>query len=335
MSYVLAQRNPKQLKWDVRSTTLCVAAFILTMNIVATLVMVVAVLIENIDLIMAASAQSASSAELTADLTEVMLETYGDHAGLASFIGMLCGLPWFFILRGKKFLTSDITRVNSKVKFLPLVVMLICIFAVQGFLVVIQIIAEPFANMGGSGGESPFTDMMEESITSLALSPWGALYIVFLGPICEELVFRGAVMRKLEPYGANFAIVVSSLLFGLYHIILFQAMFAFFVGLVLAYVAGRFSLKWATLLHIINNGISVFSIYMGNEVFDTLLTVCFLACLVIAPIILVVKRKYVFAQQFAGAASEPKVFARAFTSPWLIGYIVLCVLGGVSLIAFS
>jgi hypothetical protein len=138
-------------------------------------------------------------------------------------------------------------------------------------------------------------------------------------------------MRKLEPYGANFAIVVSSLLFGLYHLILFQAVFAFLVGIVLAYTAGRFSLKWAMLLHMLNNGVAVLSIVGGSDV-ATVMTLCFMGALVVAIVVLIVKRRLVLAQATAGAPSEPAVFARAFCSPWLIIYIVLCGLSGIGLL---
>jgi hypothetical protein len=93
----------------------------------------------------------------------------------------------------------------------------------------------------------------------------GILYVVLLGPIFEEIIFRGAILRSLQTFGNNFAIVVSSILFGLYHLILFQGTFAFFVGLLLGYCALRFSIKWAMLLHIANNAVSMSFMYFGVE----------------------------------------------------------------------
>lgn len=79
------------------------------------------------------------------------------------------------------------------------------------------------------------------------------LYAGILGPIAEEILFRGLVLRSLRPYGKKFAIVVSAILFGLFHGNLMQVPFAFVVGLVLGYVALEYSIGWAVVLHVMNN----------------------------------------------------------------------------------
>ena len=81
------------------------------------------------------------------------------------------------------------------------------------------------------------------------------LYVAIVGPIVEELVYRGFVMSSIKKYGKVFAIVVSSVLFGVMHANLPQVVFAVAVGLVLGYVAMEYSIGWAILLHIINNGV--------------------------------------------------------------------------------
>ena len=72
---------------------------------------------------------------------------------------------------------------------------------------------------------------------------------------CEETVFRGCVGRTFEKYGVRFAMLMSTLLFALYHCNLFQLVSTFLPGLVLFYVASRYSIKWSMLLHFINNGL--------------------------------------------------------------------------------
>ncbi len=79
------------------------------------------------------------------------------------------------------------------------------------------------------------------------------LYASILGPVSEELLFRGYVLRTLEPFGKKFAIFGSALLFGLFHGNLLQAPYAFMVGLVLGYVAVEYSCFWAMGVHIFNN----------------------------------------------------------------------------------
>lgn len=79
------------------------------------------------------------------------------------------------------------------------------------------------------------------------------LYLALGAPIVEEIIFRGAILRGLEKYGKRFAILISALLFGLFHGNIIQSPYAFVVGLVLGYVAMEYSIYWAMVLHMINN----------------------------------------------------------------------------------
>lgn len=81
---------------------------------------------------------------------------------------------------------------------------------------------------------------------------------LFLGiatPICEEAVFRGCIGNSFKKHGIWFAMVMSSLLFALYHCNIFQLISTFLPGIVLFYVAMNYSIKWSVLFHFINNGI--------------------------------------------------------------------------------
>lgn len=94
-----------------------------------------------------------------------------------------------------------------------------------------------------------FYEYAEESTDSFSMFLYGCL----LAPVAEELVFRGYVQKSLEPFGKKLAIFGSALFFGMYHGNLSQAIFAFFVGLLLGYVASEYSIAWAMALHMLNN----------------------------------------------------------------------------------
>lgn len=79
------------------------------------------------------------------------------------------------------------------------------------------------------------------------------LYMGLLAPIGEEVIFRGYILRTLQPFGKRFAIFGSALLFGLYHGNLLQTPYAFLMGLVLGYVTVEHSIVWAAALHMFNN----------------------------------------------------------------------------------
>ncbi len=80
------------------------------------------------------------------------------------------------------------------------------------------------------------------------------LFAVLLGPLMEELLFRRWILSRLLPYGRFTAILVSSVLFGLYHGNLMQLLYATVLGLAFgtAYCKfGRFFVP--VLLHMLIN----------------------------------------------------------------------------------
>lgn len=78
-----------------------------------------------------------------------------------------------------------------------------------------------------------------------------------IGPIVEELIFRGFLLRRMEQHGKCTAIVITSILFGLMHGNLPQIMPAMMIGLVWGYVATEYSLGWSIALHIFENLVRV------------------------------------------------------------------------------
>lgn len=81
------------------------------------------------------------------------------------------------------------------------------------------------------------------------------LYSVLLGPICEELIFRGVTFRlarKALPFW--FANLLQAVLFGLYHMNWIQGIYAFAFGILLGYVCEKGgSIYLSILLHILFN----------------------------------------------------------------------------------
>lgn len=76
--------------------------------------------------------------------------------------------------------------------------------------------------------------------------------------LAEELVFRGAILSGLRRFGDTFAIFASAFLFAIYHMNFTQMVFAFFCGLVLAFVVVKTGNLWVGIaIHFINNCASV------------------------------------------------------------------------------
>lgn len=85
-----------------------------------------------------------------------------------------------------------------------------------------------------------------------------AVNVVVIPPLVEEIMFRGVVLQSMRRFGDGFAILFSSILFGLYHGNFIQMVFAFFCGLVMSFAVVRTdSLLPSILIHFINNSVSL------------------------------------------------------------------------------
>lgn len=89
------------------------------------------------------------------------------------------------------------------------------------------------------------------------LTPLLAFYICLVGPVLEELVYRGVLLRRLQPVDARLAVVLSAVCFGLMHHDLYQGLAAFWGGLVYGWAALRYGLRLSIVLHILNNSVAV------------------------------------------------------------------------------
>lgn len=95
------------------------------------------------------------------------------------------------------------------------------------------------------------------------------MYIISLSiipPLVEEFAYRGIVLGSLRQYGDGFAILVSSVLFGLMHENFGQTPFAFIVGLILGFLTVRLnSILPAMIIHFLNNfSATIFDIIEKN-----------------------------------------------------------------------
>lgn len=83
----------------------------------------------------------------------------------------------------------------------------------------------------------------------------GLICYGIISPLAEELVFRGIVYNELKrSYRLPIAMLISALLFGLYHMNTIQGVYGFIMGLLLAYLYEYFgSLLWPVLVHMLAN----------------------------------------------------------------------------------
>lgn len=101
-----------------------------------------------------------------------------------------------------------------------------------------------------------------EAVQAEIFAP-GVVFVILraliLAPVAEELCFRGLVFRRMKEYTSFWpAAILSSALFGLYHMNLGQGIYAFLFGILLAFMYDRFQhLLAPVLMHFAANALSV------------------------------------------------------------------------------
>ena len=237
------------------------------------------------------------AAVLLAELSNIILDTYlqtaygtdftgGDSWGyfLAIFIGLVLLLVW----KKPKFFVESICKQGRGMHIDDFMQILLLFIGVQGVQYIATLITELSLNSAG------YT--MTEGLQAVSGQTNDIIMFLYVGvgaPIAEELLFRGLVIRPLERYGKRFAIIVSALLFGLFHGNLIQAPYAALVGLILGYVAVEYSIGWAIVLHMFNNMIFADTITrlipgLGGNL---LLIGLMLGCMIAGIVILIVRRR--------------------------------------------
>ncbi|MDW7676714.1 MAG: type II CAAX endopeptidase family protein, partial [Bacillota bacterium] len=97
------------------------------------------------------------------------------------------------------------------------------------------------------------------------------LIISVLAGVCEEVFFRGFVLRGYEKLGRRKAVVISAVLFGVFHYNIYNLAGAIVLGLVFgALVIVTDSLYVGIIGHMVNNGFAVTLGYAFNLIGDLL-----------------------------------------------------------------
>ena len=127
-----------------------------------------------------------------------------------------------------------------------------------------------FANIAAAYVDSIFTSFgIDYSIgeTDIPKGIFGfllyTLSTAIVPAVLEEFALRGIVLGTLRKFGDTFALITSSLCFGIMHGNFEQIPFAFMAGLILGFVTIKTgSLRVAVFIHFFNNFISVAFSYM-------------------------------------------------------------------------
>lgn len=116
-------------------------------------------------------------------------------------------------------------------------------------------------------------EQMMKTFEEVMKKPIGYVVIGILAPFAEEVVFRGAILRKLlgmmDEKRHWVAIVLSALVFGLVHLNVPQGIHAFLIGLLLGWMYYRTrSILPGILFHWVNNSVAFIMFHIMPQMAD-------------------------------------------------------------------
>lgn len=152
----------------------------------------------------------------------------------------------FLLMKGKDKRTLE---KHSMTVWQVIVAFMMC----YGVLIVGNMIGLSITAVIGAVKGDPVSNVLMDVVTSGNL--WlTAVYTVILAPVFEEILFRKLICGRLVKYGQGIAIVVSGLMFGLFHGNLNQFFYAFFLGMFLGFIYVKTgNIKYSIVIHMMIN----------------------------------------------------------------------------------
>lgn len=238
------------------------------------------------------------SANLLYALTMLLVITAGSYIqsktltwGLIATEALMIALPTLLFLRQGRVSFKTGLRLSP----ISPVTGILCVVLGMGMYLFALIIEGIMAQLTGMQSVPIQNDLLPKTGLEVAVY---AIGMALFAPVCEEMLFRGAIQGAYEARKkAGFAITITALMFAFYHFRLSGLPGLLPIAFVLGYVAWRTRSIYATMLvHLGNNGLSA---VQGIVYFKTGHALPFislwsaLAGLLVAIIILlVIKRRY-------------------------------------------
>ena len=255
-------------------------------------------------------------------------------SGATNIIAVIIAFIPILIYRRKKFFQYDLKMENKKFTLKTVIVGFIILLSVNSILGLFAEGLELGLNTIGLSANSALKDLdiLNQSTVSMIM------YTCLIAPIFEEFIYRGAVLRSLEKYGRQFAILISAVLFGMMHGNFYQIFMAIAVGIILGYLATEYSIKLTIILHIINNTFVELTSQITSHVSENAgnnINISMTAILVIILVIAFIRNKNNIMEWLRNNRMEKGIMLRFFTSITIIIIIAIdlvMVVSGITII---
>lgn len=250
----------------------------------------------------------------TPDIDAITMELMETDMGMS--IAVIIGCAFMLLFNIKRIKPKQIFEKRKPMNVSKFIMLVCVLMSIQLPITFFDMFFEAVLNQFGLSAEAAIETAQAGSTTISMM-----LYAGFIGPFAEEFIYRGYTMRSLENTGAGkgYALIISSLLFGIMHANPTQSVFAFFAGMVFGYTAMEYGIIWSILLHIANNflfgDVMVFICNhipekMGDIISWGMLIIMFVA----GVIVLIVKKKQAKAYISENYRTEGKYYKWTFTN---------------------
>lgn len=247
------------------------------------------------------------------------------HSGSSSIVAVLIGTAVLLLYFRKDHLLRPMFAAGKMPRAGRFVELLCFMMMAQMLFSLMATGAEAAANQLGFSFMSSIETATE---TSQTMSMF--LYAGIFGPVMEEIIYRGFVMRSLQRYGKTFAILVSAAVFGLMHGNLLQGIFAFMAGLIFGYAAMEYSIYVSIALHVMNNllfGDMFTRLLQGMpENGQQMVYVLLVGGMCAAGCVLLVRHRKRIAAYFSRNNTRRESYVYAFTAVWTLLFIAMEIL---------
>lgn len=247
----------------------------------------------------------------------VIFITGADINGIVYLISSLVGVGFIWFMYRRDFDFWDLMEDTRDIPPKVFVNALILVIGVQ-----------PIFQLMGQGVEHLFANFNYEITYPVFDKHTGGSFFIMVNmvlvkPIVEEIIFRGLLLRSLAQYGRNFAIMTTSILFGMYHASLIQNGYGFVAGIILAYITLRYSIKWAMIIHCTNNMLMMIVAFL-NVPYQ--INYIFFGIFFIGGIVVLITKFKKIKRYFAKGRSKKNAFKYTFSNIYILSYLVLTII---------
>ena len=146
---------------------------------------------------------------------------------------------------------------SVSLSFTTILLALVVFFASLNFINLISDLLS--RGLSEPSGTVPISNFFEFVMTTITFA--------VLPAVCEELLFRGLIFNGLkDKFNVSLSVIFSALIFALIHFSIFQTVYQFLIGIVLALLVHfTGSILFSMLFHFVNNFTIVLSSYITKE----------------------------------------------------------------------